>query len=207
MLFCSAGSASAIPISVMDELTGGDFIITEQNGGPLGNGIDERTLGEFDLTALPNLANYDLTRAQLTLRIIAKQALVTTDEINFGSVKTGDNNLDQAFDLGYWDLFVGGDFPTLGLPVPTLNVETELTINLLDLYAAADFLSIIEEGTYGKVWFKWSDDVTLTYAKLEVGGEDYNNYDNHAPVPEPSTMILLGSGLMALVAWRRKTHQ
>ena len=91
-----------------------------------------------------------------------------------------------------------------------MNTDVTVTVELFDFISENDFKSFLVGGdAAGKIWMKYGDDAVVSYAKLAVEYEYFDIPDTRdgtptSPTPEPSTMVLMGSGLMGLVAWRMK---
>ena len=210
-LCLSTGNAFASQVWVSDTQT--TFTIMEQVKAF--NGIDDKVYTEFDFTGT-DWNTVTMNAALLELHLTVGSAGINSDEVLFGSALNGGaTDLADAI-LGGVDLFDQTTVPvaiqnplTYNLPVPSVGSDIVLNLDLGLFYGYTDLQNALLGGdSLGKIYMKYSDDAIVTSATLSLGydqplGPDTNT---QAPVPEPSTMILLGSGLVGLVAWRKRQH-
>ncbi len=217
-LCVTAGNAAATQVFVSNTQT--TFTIMEQKG-PF-NGIDDKVYTEFDFSGV-DWNTVTLNSAILDLNITYINGAINSDEVLFGdTLNSGATDLASSI-LGGVDLFDQTTVPnaiknplTFDLPVPGVGAHS-YTLDLGLFYNYGDLQNALLGGdSLGKIYMKYSDDALVTSATLTLGYEPLNNPNSNCgntctpvptnPVPEPSTMILLGSGLMGLVAWRKR-HQ
>ncbi len=221
-LLMTAEGASAFPISVVsstltgssslptikvdpsnnrtyvNSLVNGDFTVINQGGNKLGDGSNERTIGIFDFTSDPDWglfpSNGILTAATLTLTLTSKNSGFQSDGFHIdsafdanGEVTTG--ALPEIFLFKASKLGPGRPFPTLPVTDYTVSIE------LRDFYGSDDLETRLFGGTAGQLNFRFSDDALVSNATLELTAIQN---------PEPGTLLLLGTGLVGLVAWRMR---
>lgn len=146
-------------------VTNGDFLIAASNDPIVGDGREERTTWTFDFTEDRNFSalatSSSLTSAKLTLTLTTC-CNVETDRLTIQTLPSIETEIIQA------------------LP---RNTTQTIALELLDFYRSSDILGILNNGVGGIIPMSYSDDVIVSFARLELSDNPLQ------PVPEPSLLL------------------
>ena len=166
-------------------VTNGDFTITQTSPAgysypDVGDALNETTTWTFDFTSDSNFSSFsDLTPLS--------SAIITLSLTYITGIST-----DSLFPEGITGVRVDEIRNLPEPPWPTTGFVT-LQFDLLNYYSSDDILSVFSSNDYGKIPMIYKDDAIVSYAKLDLN-----------QVPEPGTLLLLGSGLFVISAYRNK---
>ena len=196
-MFLSGGSAFALTLDV-----GSPLLMIDGNGDT----NTKVTLGNFNVTpsnyGLGYYLNNGSTFNDLGTDWTSGMLLDGKDIVDLALYDDTDGNgvYDSSVDFLYT---LSGDLSDNSYSV-TMTFLSPIDVSNAQLPSMTDLINMGIDTYWRSVYIDWSiaPGFTVTFSGYQKSG--YQKKDGIAPVPEPGTLLLLGSGLMGVAAYARR---
>ena len=161
----------------------------------------------FDSTPTGTHTPFSLTQSGLTASFGGSGVFAVIDTTGFGFTNLSGNALFQV-DTGNLDISFNGTLPGMHFDFAMPNLSDTLTVqaylNGVAVGAPVNITNLTaDSGGFGEGLYSFQGSVN----EVQISGNDLFAVDNVTAVPEPASLLLLGSGLVGLAGRKLRRQE